>query len=619
MLEQTYADRLALFEKLQDPTSDPRWEQLVEEELMPFYKDKLAVSVAKGGFGLAVDGGPSSDDLLRLAYPTFDRAVATDPKHLHRLPLSVNEKTGRIATPFGSLDGMPGSLDDMPLVNDPELKEKLEGPLQALQKALTWVHVSDTPKPTDVPQPVLTADWLAAQRRKYQGAMHRQADRVSVAPLRIDTAAAGAWWQLLMTGSRAPSVDAVDPRVAPIARKSMWESKDWRARLSREASKVGRLLDTVCLTNGLLHGETYMRLSGGRTQTHYPQLAAAQFFQTFAKETKHEVTGHKYIELDLSAAHLAVAWGAVLIHAGGNEQAAKQKCPRLCIAATDKERAREIVAQQNNIDPKDAKRRILMQLNQGEGNGGRFLKCLAEERLHMKTALREHPFIAGERLRAIQERVQRESKDELNLMFRALEGEAARTAAGTVIDHGLETVAFDSDCIFTRPTRALAEGQTAQQAIDAALEAVHEQLHDKLGIRMMMELEHSARWEFDGTDSQGTATAALPPIKMPAGGECVEDGDSMSDAGSDALSITAQDASQLKDADNDDAASRVSSEPSSQTENQGNVNAEGDEWGRSLQEEAEIEQAPRPEFRHLSAGWHFGGRHGARSAGVCRG
>jgi hypothetical protein len=30
-------------------------------------------------------------------------------------------------------------------------------------------------------------------------------------------------------------------------------------------------------------------------------------------------------------------------------------------------------------------------------------------------------------------------------------------------------------------------------------------------------------------------------------------------------------------------------------------------------------QAPRPEFRHLSAGWHFGGRHGARSAGLCRG
>jgi hypothetical protein len=42
-----------------------------------------------------------------------------DPRHLHRLPFSIHTKTGRVAIPFASPDGMPRCIEDMPHVGDP--------------------------------------------------------------------------------------------------------------------------------------------------------------------------------------------------------------------------------------------------------------------------------------------------------------------------------------------------------------------------------------------------------------------------------------------------------------------------------------------------------------------
>ena len=51
------------------------------------------------------------------------KAVATEAAHLHRLPFSVNEKTGRVAVPFvlaPPFEGLPRAMEDMPMVDDPE-------------------------------------------------------------------------------------------------------------------------------------------------------------------------------------------------------------------------------------------------------------------------------------------------------------------------------------------------------------------------------------------------------------------------------------------------------------------------------------------------------------------
>lgn len=530
VLNQTPEARISFFDKLQDPTADPRWPQLVETWLLPFYKQRLLLSEAEGGFGLVASAGtPSDAELKRLAWAAFDRPVATQSKHLHRLPFSVHEKTGRVAIPFDSADGMPRCSEDMPLVSDPDLPRKLEGPLSVLQKAVEGLSgPADLPLGADV-HPVENAPWLASKRRKKQAGARGLGDRAKLADLRIDIDSATAWQQLLEEGSRAPDVDSVPPEVRPVIRKTCMEGKDWRKRLYNEAVRVGRLVEAVGPT-GLLKGEPHTW--GGRTLTFYPQLDQSSFFQGFANATKHAVTGHKYNELDFSAAHLAIAWGAVVLFAGGHE-AANAKCPRLCLAATDKEAARELVARQCKTDLASAKRRICAAINQERAHGCDFLSDLSAERLHMKEALREHPFIVGERLLAIQRRVAENGKQELSLLFHALEGELLRSVSEALLSSGLEIGAYDADGIFARPTRALADGETTQQAIDGSLHAAHELMYERLQIRMTMELETDPRWGCDAmqVEEEASSETQPPPIEHAGGPEGSGDG-AMSEAGS---------------------------------------------------------------------------------------
>ena len=221
----------------------------------------------------------------------------TEPSHLHRLPFSVNEKTSRIAVPFAlapPFAGLPHALEDMPRVDDPDLRDKLEAPLKVLAAALettglAWAVVGDVP-------PVPNAPWSLRRSKKRKGPPDAAATAkdLPVAPLRIDAAATVAWLGALRAATAADddaTVAAIaDERARSVAERSQREGKNWRARLRHEADLVAKLVAALTLkdapasggAHALLHGETYTRGGDGRTLTHYPQLDEAQFVARFA-------------------------------------------------------------------------------------------------------------------------------------------------------------------------------------------------------------------------------------------------------------------------------------------------------------------------------------------------
>ena len=357
----------------------------------------------------------------------FDEAVATNPTHLHRLPFSVNDKTGRVATPFGSVSEMPTCLEDMPLASDPHLRSKLQPAYRVLQNALQSLQ-DDTPQQflpslNDRILPVTNAPWMnAARQTRTQGA-DRQACRVAAAPLRIDIEAAVEWQQKLELGAQAGSLGELSENVGSIARAAESKGKDWRARLRFEAGKVSTLVDAVRTKGGLLDGETHTK-GFCRTQTYYPQLGSSQFFQMLSSQTKYEVIAGEYIHVDLKSAHLALSWSAVQLKHGGR---AKEVCPNLHLAATNGEEARNKVIQfyANHLvtkricSPKEAKVKILAAWNDARSDC-RFLRDLARERPLAMEALREHPFVAGDVLRAVQQHVADHKKDEMSLLMQTV-------------------------------------------------------------------------------------------------------------------------------------------------------------------------------------------------------
>ena len=493
VLQQTKAERGAFFERLSHPCEHEGWRELAEQHLLPFYRSLMS------------DGGaaapPSDAELARLAYPTFDRAVATDPSHLHRLPFSVNEKTGRVAVPFAlapAFEGLPRAPEDMPRVDDPELQSKLETPLGVLKAALRSLGGDNGAAIADVP-PNSDAPWnrRSARKRKERLSDATTAD-LPVAPLRVDAAATVAWLEALRGAANdAATVSGIDnARVRSVAARSQGEGKDWRARLRREADAIAKLVAALKLQQDapagecmLLIGETYTN-GDGRTLTHYPQLDEAQYVMRLAKASRHAITADAYAEVDLAAAHLAGAWGACERHLGAAEAA--RRCPNLQLAATNKKAARALVASQSQSwTTERAKRAIVAALNQEPGDGVQrcaFLEALVAERPHMAEALRAHPAIAGAPLESIRRRCKGHAKPavrELSLMLHTLEAAIVRRAVGTLGEHGFETGAFLADGLLVRSR----QGVRDKAALDRALEAVTAAVGEALGVRVIMECE----------------------------------------------------------------------------------------------------------------------------------
>jgi len=320
-------------------------------------------------------------------------------------------------------------------------------------------------------------------------------DTVSVAPLHVSRIATSKWLALLRRTINATCIENVDAEMKPMLSRSI----DWRKRCQHEVRAVQKLLDAIRLdppdatSDWLLHGDTYTRSCEGRTLTHYPQLGEAAFVQRLSKATRHAVTDHCYAEIDLSTAHIAAAWGAVEHHLGHNDAA--RLCPMLKLAATDKRKARGIVARERGCDPAYAKRMILMTLNQEVGDGIRrtgFLHKFIHERPIIMKALSAHPSIAGATHDAIVQSCQGHDKPsvrEMALMLQRLEAQMLRIAVPVLVEHAFEVGAFIADGMLVRPVGGTSAGGTAG-LLQKALVAVEASIRAELHVTATMDIEH---------------------------------------------------------------------------------------------------------------------------------
>jgi hypothetical protein len=328
------------------------------------------------------------------------------------------------------------------------------------------------------------------RKRKLEGV-----DAVNVAPLHVSRTSASKWLALLRRTLNATGIEHVDAEVKPMLSRS----SDWRKRCQHEIRAVEKLLDAIRAdppddtSSWLLHGNTYTRSCEGRTLTHYPQLNESAFVQRLSKATRHAITNHGYAEVDLSTAHVAAAWGAVEHHLGHGE--AERLCPMLKLAATDKMRARGIVARERGCDPAHAKRLILMTLNQESGDGIRrtgFLDAFIHERPTIIEALSAHPSISGATHDAIIESCKGHDKPsvrQMALMLQRLEAQMLRVAVPVLVEHGFEVGAFIADGMLVRPVDGSNAGDTASR-LQKALVAVESRIRTELYVTVTMDIEH---------------------------------------------------------------------------------------------------------------------------------
>lgn len=494
------------------------YEQLYDDVLYPFYEEVLIAPSCCGGLELPFRNLDRAA-IWKLTFPVFDAQVLLRTDHLHRVPFSIHDKSGRIAIPFDidTLEGMPSSLADMPRPDDPHIARLLDGPLKVLHAAVArrCGSSSQMEHVDRAIEPVEGAPWLLRETaRRESRKRKRQAEEAeegkpadgevqstcscslppTVAPLAIDMAAAKAWVARLR---RAQTNDGggrdADVAAESVCRRTRSEGKDWRGRLEREARRVEELLAAVG-ESGQLVGKTYEE-GDGRTRTDYPQLGKKMFWQGFTFATRHAVTGNAYAEVDLSSAHLAIAWGACVLHFG--EDAASERCPSLRLAAVDKDCARGIVAQQGGTSIDQAKRCILATLNQEEGDGRQrcaFLAQLLIERRAMTTALLNHPKLTEGTKASIEAKARASAKygvTRLSLLFQTLEGMVLKQAASVLDSYGFETVGWHADGIMIGQRAGAIDDADAAERLQQGLAEATAAIAQTLSVHVAIDIERA--------------------------------------------------------------------------------------------------------------------------------
>lgn len=407
VLEHTIERRRTFYDNLARPTDSSC---TGVRDCVDFYKTVLLRPVDSGGFGLKeCDPKRTLSQILQLTWPAFDEAVALDPRHLHRVPFSIHEKTMRVALPFLCVDQMPTRLEDAPLVTDEDLRAKLDAGLCVLRDVVRRLLDAGAILSTD--RTVLattvaempTASWAtrAAQRKRTRDAVGKKVESthstVEMSPMCVDLEAASQWRQLLLAAAANPETkrETFCADMKMLALKTAGDDDRWRARFRHEASRLDVLIvhNATKLTNSVVPNS-----SGARLSSFHSEIGQTNFVKTIASCTRHRITNHSLLELDISGAHPSVAWGAVVAHLGVDE--ARRVCPNLFIVVTDRARAvGTLVKQSKNLDESTAKTRVLSALNQSEDDHyhhqrPRFVRELIEERRTMTSALLHFPPIA---------------------------------------------------------------------------------------------------------------------------------------------------------------------------------------------------------------------------------
>lgn len=511
VLAQTGTARAALVEQLLAPTEQAWWPSVCEQFCKPFYKEVLCAPIANDGFGLDARDR-STTDLAALTFPTFDRAVVLEYAHTHRLPFSVHEKTRRLALPFAapSLDGMPTCTDDMPLVDAPNLDARLATSKQVLRDVVEALPDNAT-EAVDAPfAEVESATWVEVRARKKRA---RDGDAAStppkarrldpeahatlrVAPLRVDLTAAREWRDALEEVANDPqsTPDTFDDAMRVLEARA--KDGDWRRRFRHEIERINVLLK--CETDAL-EGIVKRNDAEGRMSVWYrAPMSQCDFLKGIAPPTRHIVTSHRLLELDISAAHPSVAWSAVRRKHG--EDNARQLCPRLAQLATDRDGAMRAVQDDHNekhsvqLSAADAKGEVVRAINstvddKAHRHRAPFVKGLVEERSTMETAMREDAAVNGATALALIERKVTKGTSMLSLLMQRAENAVLEAAIPRLEALGWSFVAPTGDALFL-------ERSDDSVCDDDRLEGARQEMEraaEDMGVSIRVKIDHRPR------------------------------------------------------------------------------------------------------------------------------
>lgn len=499
ILQQSATERKAMFATLAHPTRQPWWDA---QRSTDFYNNVLLASQADGGFGL-VRRNRSADEIAALTWPAFDSGVALDKGHMHRMPFSVHESSMRIAIPFATVAEMPTCHEDAPLVTDPQLGAKLVAPISAMEGLLSRMQADDLLLPnaslaTEF-TPVTSASWSMRQAtRKGQ----REVDTsVTLADMIIDVECMRELHDKLTAAVANPPTNPpeLDADVCGVLSKAQAASgSDWVSRLAREAQRLNLLrANNVHKLSNVVE----LNQAGGRLTIYHPEINQRNFFKGLAASTRHCITNHQLLELDISAAHVICAWAAVVAQHGETE--ARRVCPNLHLVATDRATAVQTLIGEyhatNRPSVADAKTNILRSLNQSASDDNHplrkpFLKKLVEERESMTTALLEFEPVRPTAA-AIQEKAAASGKTTtlLSLLMQEAEKAVIVRAIADLHKVGWETVGEVNDAILLRHAKgSFATASDATNAANAARETM-EGAGRAMGIPLVVKVDHLPR------------------------------------------------------------------------------------------------------------------------------
>lgn len=278
----------------------------------------------------------------------------------------------------------------------------------------------------------------------------KQHSLLTVSPLKIDVDRARSWAEELRTAADAESPPCHETDTGSVAvRTKLKGPEGWRRRLRLEADRVEKMLGSV--REGLLEGVLLDNARGERLQVYYPQMKETDFFKSAAPATRHRVTGHKLLELDISSAHPNIAYAAVrAVHT-------ENTTPKLKRLATDPSGMVDEYVNNGYFKGRaEAKTAFLAALNQNEWSScaqNDVLQTIRKERRFVRSALRVWGPISGY-VQNIEEHVAKLNRgrsgkavDILPYLLRAGETRLLEVAIQKLSEIGLHLAAPVSDAL----------------------------------------------------------------------------------------------------------------------------------------------------------------------------
>ena len=322
---------------------------------------------------------------------------------------------------------------------------------------------------------------------------------ITVSPIHVDLALAHRWLLALRRGAEVPveQFGALDMliRVVSCSGKHGGCGEAWRDRLLHEASRVNTLLIAMGECDQL-EGIVLSNEDGGRLKVYYPAIHQVDFFKSISAPSRHVLTAHKLLELDISGAHPAAAFAAVIALCDGDRNHARQLTPKLALVVEDRESAIGILSSQfggGEVTDAECKVKILRSLNQSDKDETHhfrkpFLKALVEERKTMTTALLEFAPISNY-VDGIRDKAMQSNKNTtlLSLLMQATEQQVIEAGIDKLTDMGWTFVVAISDAVLVRATTAELNPESCERARVAMQQAARDILG---GVNVTIKIDH---------------------------------------------------------------------------------------------------------------------------------